>query len=376
MPTLSSKFYRYLSAGKTLECGKLDMERSAKEEEKEQQAVSQFCESILSVAVFQCTLEEWEVVEADIMAAEAKEAALKMELDKLQHMNRFERGDNNEEENQLGRETQSEDDELRQSEANSSFSVDDWKDVEDDLKGDENQGGLMKATGHIITKIHVQKIADNPLKYAVGYQNPVQNSKLDMLLEKQTDNDVKKEERKHNKEERRKEKKAKEEESIVKNHFKAIDNRTIRYSKDVKIQWEKELKRREKMAKIERKQITKLEKEMKRKERRKTKGEMKKNIKYTDADKEGQKEKKKSETKKESKKKEEKKAHNDEEIKKKDDKEIKMEVIDNKKKETQKGIIDNDQVDVNKAGNKNTIRSNIRAFLGSLSCIKGPKQDV
>ncbi|CAC5396508.1 unnamed protein product [Mytilus coruscus] len=343
----------------------LDMERSAKEEENEQQAVSQFYEAILGVAVFQCTLEEWEVVEADIMAAEAKEAALKMELDKLQHMDRFERGDNNEEENQLGRETQEEDDELRKSEANSSFSMDDWKDVEDDLKGAENQGGVMKATGHIITKIHVQKIADNPLKYAVGYQNPVQNSKLDMSLEKQTDNDAKKEKRKHNKKERRKEKKAKEGESIVKNHFKAIDNRMIRYSKDVKIQWKKELKRREKMAKIERKQITRLEKEMNRKERKKAKGEMKNDIKSTAADKEGQKEKQKSETKKETK-----KVHNDEEIKKKDDKVIKMKVIDNKKIETQKDIIDYDKVDVNKAG------SNIRAFVRSLSCMKGQKEDV
>ncbi|CAC5381975.1 unnamed protein product [Mytilus coruscus] len=79
--------------------------------------------------------------------------------------------------------------------------------------------------------------------------------------------------------------------------------------------------------------------------------------------------KKKSKTKKESKKTEEKKGHNDKKTKKGQDKEFKMKVIDTRKKEIQRDI--DDKVDVNKAGKKKTVGSNICAVFVSLSFIKG-----
>ncbi|CAC5394361.1 unnamed protein product [Mytilus coruscus] len=62
--------YNYYSPPASFVTSTISMEWIAQEDEKENQAVAGLCEAILSVAVFEFTFEQWEVVEVDIRAAE------------------------------------------------------------------------------------------------------------------------------------------------------------------------------------------------------------------------------------------------------------------------------------------------------------------
>ncbi|CAC5390737.1 unnamed protein product [Mytilus coruscus] len=314
------------------------MERITQEEEMERLAVSGFCEAILSTAVFECSLE-------DILhkqAAEANGKAWKMKLKGVK---------------------------------------------KEEKKPDKDVDVSSKQRKELtITKIHEQRIAENPLKNAVGQVNkdPVQISELNgSFYDKETEKDEQNKKREMIKEEKLREKKAKEEEKIVQRQYKAIDKSIKNYTKDVKLKWKKEEKRRKEMKKMEKKAQRMLEKEMKNIEKESVKDEKKKQQ-AIDVVQETVK------TKEETKKKEDEKdqtidvdgeTHND--LKKRKtkkgtemikEKKISCDVIKkNERKENDNEDTNAIETSTNNAGKKNTFAARIGGFFRYLSCIKGQK---
>ncbi|XP_052103647.1 cylicin-1-like [Mytilus californianus] len=327
------------------------MEWIAQEDEKENQAVAGLCEAILSVAVFEFTFEQWEVVEEDIRAAEDRETALIKELDKLKEQNTTEKQTIKGEENELKvqDDTQSVANELR--------------DLEEEMDAAEQDASMR----------------------AAGNDDTVQNSELNGAISKQTKKDKKREKRKMKKEEKIREKIAKEEEKIVQLYFKLVDKIMIRYTKDVKLLHKKEVKRRKQMEKTERKAQKMLEKEMKKMEKGSVKNEKKKKA-QTMGLKEKHNDKKKSKPKRET---GNNKGHEKKEAKTIDVIEAKQNGMkksktkketeknkDGKKKESMKIKNENiDKMDTTNDGKKNTISANIRAFFRIFSCIKRQEKD-
>ncbi|CAC5414954.1 unnamed protein product [Mytilus coruscus] len=337
------------------------MAMSTQEEEKERLAVSEFCEAILSTAVFECSLEDI----LDKHAAGAKRAVWKMELKR----------ENKEEK----KPEKDEDKEEMKPEMGVDISTKQRREL-------------------IITKIHEQRIGENPLKNAVGHVNkdPVQNSVLKgSINDKETNKDEKKKRREMMKEEKIRDKKAKEEEKIVQTKYKAIDKNTKKYTEDVKSTWKKEEKRRKQMKKIEKKAQKMLEKEMKKIEKERVKDEKKKQVQAIDVVQEKQNGFKIVKTNEET--------ENDKNEKKKKDQTIDVDgetqnyVTKNKTKKEEERIAEqiiscdsieknegneNPQKDAkdiqpmstNNAGKKTTFVARISGFFRSLSCIKGLKK--
>ncbi|CAC5414833.1 unnamed protein product [Mytilus coruscus] len=316
------------------------------DQDKREQHALYFYEAILSEAVFECILEEWENIETD------KGTALKKELD-TDNLN-----SENEEDNMM--------------------ILQEWKYRECDKIAEEQQ----RKTGIVITKIYQQKIAENPFKHAEGYvyKNPVKE---------QIANDNTKKKREIRREEKRRMKRAEEEEKRIKKQFKIIDTMMESYSREVKVQWKRELKR-EKMTKMDRRERRKLEKGVKTKENEKVQVEMKKNPQNADKTKERPNDlSKKGYIRKESEKEEEKKADFYRQSKKHQHGEIKILIndIDIEKKETQINDIDiekkeekketqtdinvNVKVDEQKSEEKKKVTGRIRSFFMSLCCNKG-----
>ncbi|XP_063406402.1 DNA ligase 1-like [Mytilus trossulus] len=155
-----------------------------------------------------------------------------------------------------------------------------------------------------VQKTFEQKGAENSLDDAVGPKNPVQSSERDRIasVKKTRENNARKE-------------------KMINKNYKAVDEIMKRYTKDLKIQREKELKLKKQMAKSERKEKRKLEKEMKKKEKI-----MMKNLK----------------------------------------------VFDIEKKDKQ----DHAKVGENEKENKNTVGLRIYNFFRNLSCLTGQRKDV
>ncbi|XP_076082653.1 uncharacterized protein LOC143053760 [Mytilus galloprovincialis] len=103
------------------------------DQDKREQHALYFSDSILSEAVFECLLEEWEKIETD------KGKALKKELEDTDTPN-------------------------SENEENKMRILQEWKNRENDRIAEQQT-----KTGLVITKIYQQKIAENPLKHAEGY---------------------------------------------------------------------------------------------------------------------------------------------------------------------------------------------------------------
>ncbi|XP_076082522.1 uncharacterized protein LOC143053612 [Mytilus galloprovincialis] len=333
------------------------------DQDKREQHVLYFYDAILSEAVFECILEEWENIEID------KGTALKKELEDTDNLH-------------------------SENEENKMMILQKWKNRENDMIAEEQQ----TTTGLVITKIYQQKIAENPFKHAEGcvYQN----------LEEKNAKDKPKKKREIRREEKRRLKRAREEEKMIKKQFEMIDTKIENYSREVKVQWKKELKR-EQMTKMDWRERRKLERGVKTKENEKVKVETKEKPKNTINSKERPNTVlRKSFIKKESEKKEEKKPDcykenhkqqngeieifiNNIDIKKEEEKEeVQIKILINdidiekkkeeneekteEKEETQTDINVNVKVDEqNKENLKKTVTARIRSFFMSLCCFKG-----
>ncbi|XP_071143789.1 DNA ligase 1-like [Mytilus edulis] len=202
------------------------------EQDKREQHALYFYEAILSEAVFECILEEWENLETD------KRTSLKKEMEDTDNLH-------------------------SENEENKMMILQKWKNRENDMIAEEQQ----TTTGLVITKIYQQKIAENPFKHAEGYV--YQN------LEEKNAKDKPKKKREIRREEKRRLKRAREEEKMIKKQFEIIDTKMENYSREVKVQWKKELKR-EQMTKMDWRERRKLEKGVKTKEMKKLKSERRK----------------------------------------------------------------------------------------------------
>ncbi|VDI50939.1 Hypothetical predicted protein [Mytilus galloprovincialis] len=309
------------------------------QEEKVHQTAAVLCEAIVSVASFHFTLEQWEVVEVDIRAAEGRESELLKEL------------------------------------------------VPDDTQCVDD---ILKDLGETLDKVEQQKTsmtAAEPTEKTTKdaryvFKDTVQNFDLNGAISKQRKREIKREKRKAKKQEKIKMKIAKEEEKVVQLYFKAVDNIMSRYSKEVRVQHKKEEKRRKQMEKVEKKALKMLEKEIKKREKECVNNEKKKPAQSLDLN------KKHNDTKKSIAKKvtgnnkdyEKKEAHTvddveTKEIAMKNRKEKKREekVLDQKEKDSQtmdikeKNIV---RIDTTIDGKKNTFSANIRAFFQIFSCNK------
>ncbi|XP_063427031.1 uncharacterized protein LOC134710587 [Mytilus trossulus] len=214
------------------------MEMSS-QEERVHQTAGVLCEAIISVASFNFTLEQWEVVEVDIRAAEDRESALIKQLDKLKDQN------TTAEEN-----VETEDNELTLQDDNQC--VDDiLKDLGEALDEVEQQNASMTAAGPTEKTMKDDRYV---------FKDTDQNFDLNGVISKQRKREIKREKSKAKKEEKINMKIAKEEEKVVQLYFKAVDNIMSRYSKDVRLQHKKEEKRRKQMEKAEKKDVKMLEK--------------------------------------------------------------------------------------------------------------------
>ncbi|VDI54611.1 Hypothetical predicted protein [Mytilus galloprovincialis] len=334
------------------------------DQDKREQHALYFSDSILSEAVFECLLEEWEKIETD-------------------------KGNSFKEKTGYVKVREDTDTPNSENEENKMRILQEWKNRENDRIAEEQQ----TKTGLVITKIYQQKIAENPLKHAEGYvyQNP----------EEQNDKDKPKKKGEIRREEKRRLKRAREEEKMIKKQFEIIDTMMENYSREVKVQWKKELKR-EQMTKIDWRERRKLEKGLKTKENEKVKVETKKTPQNTNNSKERpnavlrksfrKKESEKEEQKKPDFYKEDKKQQNGEielflkniDIEKEEEKEkVQIKILINdidiekkeekteEKKETQTKINVNAEVDEPKEEEKKTVKARIRSFFMSLCCIKG-----
>ncbi|XP_076082652.1 uncharacterized protein LOC143053759 [Mytilus galloprovincialis] len=329
------------------------------DQDKREQHVLYFYDAILSEAVFECLLEEWENIGTD------KRKALKKELEDTDNLN-------------------------SENEENKMRILQEWKYRENDRIAEEEQ----TKTGLVITKIYQQKIAENPFKHAEGYvyQNP----------EEQNAKDKPKKKREIRKEEKRRQKRAREKEKMIKKQFEMIDTKIENYSREVKVQWKKELKR-EQMTKMDWRERRKLERGVKTKENEKVKVETKEKPQNTINSKERpnavlrksfiKKESEKKEEKKPDFYKEDKKQQNEEieiftnniEFEEKEEVQIKILINDidiekkeeekedktKESKETQTDININVKVDDQREEKKKKVTERIRSFFMSLCCIKG-----
>ncbi|XP_063410120.1 golgin subfamily A member 6-like protein 26 isoform X2 [Mytilus trossulus] len=270
------------------------------DEDKREQHTLYFYNALLREAVFECLLEEWKNIETD------KRTALKKEMDT--------------------------DSVNSENEENKMRILQEWKKKENDTIAEENP----TKTGPVITKIYYQKIAENPFKHAEGYvyQNP----------EKQNAKGKPKKKREIRREEKRRLTRTREEEKTIKEQFEAIDTLMENYSREVRIQWKKELKR-EQMTKMSwRERRRQLEKGMKTNKEEKEKVQIKmlindiRNIDILD-------------------------------MLFPDDIDMEKEEEKEESKETQTNI--NVKIDEQREEKKKTVTERIRSFFMSLCCIKG-----
>ncbi|XP_063406390.1 golgin subfamily A member 6-like protein 6 isoform X2 [Mytilus trossulus] len=209
-----------------------------------------------------------------------------------------------------------------------------WKNsLENDRVAKEQQ----TKTGPVITKIYQQKIAENPFKHAEGYvyQNP----------EEQNAKDKPKNKREIKREEKRRLERAREEEKMIKKQFETIDTLMENYSREVRVQWKKELKR-EQMTRKGWRERRKLQKGMKTNKEEKEKVQIKmlindiRNIDILDI-----------------------LFPEDIDMEKKEEKE--------ESKETQTDINVNVKIDDQRKSKKKTVTERIHSLFMSLCCIKG-----
>ncbi|XP_076095757.1 uncharacterized protein LOC143066831 [Mytilus galloprovincialis] len=367
------------------------MAMSNQEKEKERLDVYGFCEAICSTAEFECSLEDI----LDKKAAEAKWPVWKMEikrenkeekrLEKDESMN-IEKDESMNIEEKRAETDGSMNIEEKRPETDESMNIEEKKqEIAVDIPTEQRRE-------LIITKIHQQRIGENPLKNAVGHVNkdPVQNSESKgSINDKETMKDKKKRKREMMKYEKLLEKKAKEEEKNIKAQYKAIDKSIKKYSKDVKSTMKKEEKRKAQIKKMGEKAQKMLEKEMRKIEKERLKDEKKKLVHAIDAVQEKQNDLKIVNTNEETEK--------DGDENKKKDQTINVDgETQNGSENTQtaSGMIkekknnydviakderkENDKKDIESSTNnpikKTTFAARISGFFRSLSCIKGQKK--
>ncbi|XP_063427177.1 DNA ligase 1-like [Mytilus trossulus] len=332
------------------------------QEEKVHQAAGVLCEAIISVATFRFTLEQWEIVEVDIRAAEDRESALMKELDKLKDQN------TTAEEN-----IETDDNELTV--------PDDTQCVEDILKDLGEELDEVEQQKTLMTAAEPTEKTLKDARYVL--KDTVQNFDLHGVISKQTKKDKKREKRKLKKEEKISIKIAKEEEKVVQLYFKAVDNIMSRYSNNVRVQHKKEEKKRKQLEKAEKKTLKMLEKDINKREKECIKNEKKKpdqslNVKKKQNDMKKSKTKKVTGNNKDFEKKESSTVDEENAMKNRKAKKGEKKIIDPKEKDFQTIVTKKeniDRIDTTIAGKKNTFSANIRAFFRIFSCYKQQDND-